>query len=432
MRILHIGKFYPVAGGVEKVMYDLVSGLSARGVDCDMLCADADCKGRREVRLNAHGRILVCRTLTKIAGTMLSPEMLFRTRQLLKSRADGGKPYDVVHIHHPDPMAALSLLLSGWRGPVVLHWHSDIVRQNLLLKLYKPLQNWLIRRSDVIVGTSPVYLRESPHLREVLGAEVMDRISTGGGKYLIVNEFQLSPRRRSFCFQNSGCHIAEAGRKVKKLAVLPIGVHRIIPSPEKVAELRSRFNDKKIVFSLGRMVPYKGFRYLVEAASLLPEDYVVAIGGSGPLRPDLESLAASKGLLADGGKSQDAKVVFLGRVADKDLPQWYGAADVFCLSSVQKSEAFAIVQIEAMSCGTPVVSCNIPESGVPWVNRDGDSGIVVPVRDAKALADAIIAVTKDEEVRKQFSERALQRWQDLFEYEDMVGNCLELYYLCTA
>ena len=76
-------------------------------------------------------------------------------------RKHGGE-YDIVHIHHPDPMAALSLRFSGFKGKVVLHWHSDILSQKGMLLLYKPLQRWLIRRADVVVGTTPVYIKSSP------------------------------------------------------------------------------------------------------------------------------------------------------------------------------------------------------------------------------------------------------------------------------
>lgn len=86
---------------------------------------------------------------------MLSPAMIFRLRKI-------NKEYDIIHIHHPDPMACLALFLSGYKGPVVLHWHSDILKQKMLLKLYSPLQNWLLRRAKVIVGTTPVYVQESP------------------------------------------------------------------------------------------------------------------------------------------------------------------------------------------------------------------------------------------------------------------------------
>ncbi|KAF5302658.1 hypothetical protein FQR65_LT19084 [Abscondita terminalis] len=91
---------------------------------------------------------------------MIAPGMISKLRKVATD-------YDIIHIHHPDPMACLALYMSGYKGKVVLHWHSDIVKQKTLLKLYSPLQNWLVRRADLIVGTSPVYVQSSPFLTNV-------------------------------------------------------------------------------------------------------------------------------------------------------------------------------------------------------------------------------------------------------------------------
>jgi len=299
--------------------------------------------------------------------------MISCLKKMIKSAETAGAPYDIVHVHHPDPMAALALRKSGFKGKVVLHWHSDIVKQKTLLKFYMPLQNWLVRRADVVIGTSPVYVAESPHL--------------------------LAAR--------------------DKLACLPIGTEPLSPDPESVARLKARFPGKKIVYSLGRLVGYKGYKYLVEAARYLPDDYQIVIGGKGPLQTELEDEALSLGV---GGK-----VRFLGWVPDEDSAAWFGACDVFALSSIMKTEAFAIVQVEAMSCGKPVVATKIPGSGVSWVNADGESGINVPVEDAKALADAILAITSDDGTYAAFSARARKRYETMFTYPEMIQGCIDIY-----
>lgn len=159
MKILQIGKFYPIRGGVEKVMYDLTEGISERGIRCDMLCASSDMENK-EIELNPYGKVICCRSLMKLAATMISPSMITRLRRI----QDG---YDIIHIHHPDPMACIALFMSGYKGKVVLHWHSDIIKQKRLLRIYSPLQNWLIRRADLIIGTTPVYVENSPFLKDV-------------------------------------------------------------------------------------------------------------------------------------------------------------------------------------------------------------------------------------------------------------------------
>lgn len=365
MKILQLGKFHPVRGGVEKVMYDLMTGLSERGVDCDMLCALSQ-GGPRTIPVNAHARLIGCRTWAKVAATMISPAMIFSLRRRCGE-------YDIIHVHHPDPMACLALFLSGYRGKVVLHWHSDIEKQKILLRLYRPLQEWLLGRADLIVGTTPVYTAESPCLARVL----------------------------------------------HKTACLPIGVDPVVPDPEKVEALRRKYPGKKIIFSLGRLVAYKGYRYLIEAARYLTDDYVVLIGGSGPLMCELQAEIETRGV--------EDRVRLLGRIPDGELPAYYGACDVFCLSSVQKTEAFGIVQIEAMSCGKPVVSADIPHSGVSWVNRHGVSGLNVPPKDARALAEAVMAVAGDGRAYAGFAAGAERRYRETFTRGRMIDNVLEIY-----
>ena len=127
---------------------------------------------------------------------------------------------------------------------------------------------------------------------------------------------------------------------------------------------------------MGRLVPYKGYQHLIEAMVHLDDDYVLLIGGDGPLRAELLAQTEKLGL--------QERVKFLGFISDKLKPAYFAACDVFCLSSTIKTEAYAIVLVEAMSLSRPVVATKIPESGVSWVNEDGVSGINVPVEDAPA------------------------------------------------
>ena len=145
----------------------------------------------------------------------------------------------------------------------------------------------------------------------------------------------------------------------------------------------------------------------------------MVIGGSGPLRANLQQEIDSLGL--------SGKVTLAGYMKDEDLPAWFSAADVFVLPSVTKNEAFGIVQIEAMSVGTPVVATKIPGSGVAWVNEDGVSGLNVNPGDPQAIAEAILAITKDEITRRSFSEGASRRFENLFKEELMINKTKELY-----
>lgn len=368
-KILQIGKFHPIRGGVEKVMLDITTGLSQlHGIDCDMLCAAS--KGAYTVTLTPHARIFAVRTLAKVKATMLSPAMILRLRRIASD-------YDIIHIHHPDPMAALALRLSGFKGKVVLHWHSDILRQRQLLRLFRPIQSWLLRRADAIVATSQPYLENSPW---------------------------LTPYRDK-------CHC------------IPIGINAM-PGPKAadIEGLRRRFGNRRIIFSMGRLVPYKGFEHLIDATRSLPDDFVVVIGGTGPLRDALQRR------ISDAGLSN--RVILTGYIPDADLPAFYHAAELFVLSSIERTEAFGVVQIEAMACGCPVVATEIPVSGVPWVNAHGVSGLNVAPRNPQALADAILEVSRQ---RNRFSQGASSRFKSLFTLPAMIESIRNLYtHLPTA
>lgn len=361
MKILQLGKFYPIRGGVEKVMWDLTQGLRGRGVECDILCAKLD---EDPIEEDDKGKVMTVRAITKKAGTMIAPQMISRLRKICND-------YDIIHVHHPDPMAALALRLSGFKGRVILHWHSDILSQKALKFFYRPLQSWLLRRAERIICTTPAYLAASPDLE---------------------------------------------GFRDKGIAV-PIGIKPMdrVP-PGDIERFKAGYDGKKIVLSVGRLIPYKGYDNLVDAAQYLPEDYVVLIGGDGPLKKDLEERISRLGL--------KNKVLLLGFLPKESLPLLFAASDVFVLSSVMKTEAFGIVQIEAMSAGKPVVATKIPGSGVSWVNEDGVSGLNVEPGDPKAIADAVEEIFHDYE---RFSAGATKRFREFFTEDTMIERIARIY-----
>ena len=358
IKILQLGKFYPIRGGVEKVMWDLTRGLGGRGIHCDMLCAALPDEEPRVIELSPTSRCIIVPAIAKKAATMISPAMI----RYLRLHAS---EYDIIHVHHPDPMACLALCLSGYKGRVFLHWHSDILSQKFLLRLYQPLQKWLLKRAERIIGTTPAYISRSPWLKD---------------------------------FSSKTCS-------------LPIGIEDTMCTGAQAGQTRG-----VRIFSLGRLVEYKGYRYLVEAGKYLPEDCEIRIGGEGPLRGELESQIKSLGV----------RVKLLGRLTDDEVREEMNACDVFVLPSIMKTEAFGIVQLEAMSCRKPVVATEIPGSGTAWVNAHGESGLNVPPRDAEALADAIIRLTADREELKAYGIRARARYETLFTLDAMLDGYMEM------
>jgi len=367
MKILQFGKFYPPhIGGIEKVMFDLTEGLNRRGIRCDVLCSNKEPKYSEE--RNRGYSIIRTRSYGIYHSVSVTPQMIGKLREVQDN-------YDIIHVHLPDPMAAVALFLCKPRVGIVLHWHGDVIRQRLLLPMYRPFQTWMLRRAEAVLATSPNYVDGST---------------------------SLAPFR-------SKCHVVPIGVDISGMSV----------SSGKVREIRERFKGKRIVLSIGRLTHYKGYEYLIEAGGHLGDDYVVLIVGSGGLDRELSRRIKDLGLTD--------KVHILGRVEHEELGSYYEASDVFCLSSVSKNEGFGIVQIEAMLFGKPVVSTNIQGSGVVYANVDDETGLVVEPRDPQALAGAISRICSDRDLYERLAAGGRRRAGEVFTLDNMLNSTIEVY-----
>jgi len=277
---------------------------------------------------------------------------------------------DVVHVHLPNPGAVLAYLASGHRGRLVASWHSDVVRQKKLLGLYAPIQYLFLSLCDAVVVGAKEHLESSDQL----------------------------------------------GRWADRCRVIPYGI-RVndfdAPDYPTVKRIRAVFGPR-IVMTAGRLVYYKGFEHLIRAMRQV--DATLIIVGDGPDYPQLEQLAWDLGVRS--------RVVFAGRV--EDVKPYYYAADVFVLPSVARSEAFGIVQLEAMACRKPVVNTSL-QTAVPSVSLDGVTGLTVPPADAGALATALKRLLKDHELRFKFGEAARKRVEAGFDASKMAESTMNLY-----
>jgi glycosyltransferase involved in cell wall biosynthesis len=367
VRVLQFGKFYPPhIGGIEKVMYEITEGLNERGIHCDVLCSN-DRNEYVEETTESH-RVIRTRSYGICLSTSISPQLVFK---LLQIHGD----YDIIHVHLPDPMATMALFLSRPDAKVVLHWHNDIVRQRLLLKLLMPFQGWMLRRADAVVTTSPNYIGGSLH---------------------------LAPYRDK-CF------------------VVPIGVEKthLEVSQETVDRIRGNHAGKRIVFSIGRLSHYKGYKYLIEAGRYLGDDYVILIAGPGPLKGRLLRQIKEQGL-AD-------KVFLIGPIRYEEVGSYYEACDIFCLSSISRNEGFGLVQVEAMLFRKPVVSTDVKGSGITWANIHGETGLVVRPEDSRALADAIESICSDQSRYQTMAANGYRRATEQFTREKMLSSTIDLY-----
>jgi glycosyltransferase involved in cell wall biosynthesis len=367
MRVLQLGKYYyPYMGGIENHLYLLCNELK-REVCLDVLVCNSQ---RANVTDEVDGvRVTRCYELAKVKSTSICPTMPF---ELSRRR------YDVVHVHFPHPMGVMSYLL-GWRAhrhAVVVTYHSDIVNQVNLLKAYRPFMDLLLERADAILCTSPDYMS---------GSEV------------------LAPFLKK-------CHVVPYGIDISQFEATEDVLAR-------AAAIRARFRNRPLLLGVGRLIYYKGFEHAIRAMAEIDAELVII--GTGPLQGSLERVAREAGV-AD-------RVHFVGEVHNQDLTPWYYACDLYVLPSTVKSEAFAIVQLEAMACGRPIVNTAIPDSGVPFVSRAGESGLTVPPGDTPAFAAAVRKLLTNPELARSFGEAGRARVKQEFSKEVMTRRVLSVY-----
>jgi glycosyltransferase involved in cell wall biosynthesis len=282
-------------------------------------------------------------------------------------------------MHAPNMLAALCCLVMSRKPRLLVHWHSDVVNKGLFGLLSRPLEFALLKRADQIVATSQVYADASETLRAFKA----------------------------------------------KIQVVPIGIkahagpalsedHEVLP-----AELAGRIKGKRVVLSVGRLVPYKGFDVLIKAARLFPEEIVVVIVGGGPLRDELAAVIDAEGV--------SNRVFMAGRLSNDALAALFARATLYCMPSTYRAEAFGVVLLEAMACALPIVATDIPGSGVPWVNQELVSGLNVPVEDPVALANACNRILESEQLRKRLSDGARKRYLNEFTEQVSVGRMLQTY-----
>lgn len=347
--LLIAGKAYdPHIGGVETVMQQTAEYMRRYAKTKVLCCRDGFGLTKRE-KVN-HVPVTYAGSLGTAASCPLSFSFIeeFRRKVMLA---------DTVELHLPFPVADLALLLSGYKGRVVVAWHSDVVRQKTILKLYKPLMKWLLKRADTIIVATQAHIDSSPYLQ---------------------------PYR-------------------EKCVIVPYGIepadyeHRPHLSP--LSAVMHDKTAKKVLFT-GRLVYYKGADILLEAFSGLQTNAELFFAGTGVLENELKARAEALGIAE--------RVHFLGRRMTPELRDMFAECDLFVLPSVANSEAFGIVQLEAMVNGKPVINTSLP-TGVPLVSIDGETGLTVPPQDAPALTAAMEKLLTDDALREQYGRAARER-----------------------
>ena len=357
--VVHAAKLYPPAGGgMETVLRDLCDGTAG---DWNVRVVAAN-DSRATVRERC-GTVDVVRVAAfgQAASVPLCPSLPL---ELWGRRADS------VVLHEPNPIAGTALFLRTPAPRLVIWHHSDLVRPWWAQATYgRVVQHALYRRADCVIVSSPALAAASALVQHA-----------------------------------------------RRVAVIPFGVplerydHVDGARRSRVDQVVAAVPGPRMLF-VGRLVYYKGLDVLLDAMGRCEGSLVIV--GEGPLEGALRALVTERRLAA--------RVLFAGRVSDADLPAFYQACDVFVLPSIARTEAFGVVQIEAMAAGRPVVSTRLP-TGVPWVNQDGISGLVVTPGDPVALGDALRRLLDDASLRRRLGEGARQRARTMFSRERMVAT----------
>ena len=364
-RIVHVYKdvYPPVEGGVERVIH-LMARLTAEEFDPRIVVAARTCRGHR--RTIAGGvEVTEVPSAGRLLSTPLAPGFIAALR---RSGAD------LFHFHVPHPTGEMAYLLSRLRTPAVATYHSDVVRQRAAMVLYGSFFRRFLRRMHTIMPTSQRYMETSPWL-----AEHRDR-----------------------------CRVVPLGYPLEEYAATP-AIDR------RAEELRRQHGD--FVLFLGCLRAYKGLQYLLEAADRLPGVRFV-IAGDGAQGPALHRMAERLGL--------GERVVFTGRVDQAEAVALLHAATLMALPAHQRSEAFGLCQVEAMACGLPVVSTDLP-TAVPEVNVHNESGLIVPPARPAALAEAIARLLADTDLRHRLGEGGRRRAEKFYRAERVAKEVAKIY-----
>lgn len=364
MKILHIYKDYPpVLGGIENHVKLLGERQAARGRQVTVLVTNP--AGLKSVETIENGvRVIRAGRFATVASTPLSLALPWR---LVRERPD------IVHLHFPYPVGEASQWLLRRGTGTVLSYHSDVVRQASILRFYRPIMDRVLESVQAIIVASP-------------------------------------PMRNS----------AYLARHQARLRLIPMGIpvatFRDAEPGRSFAPGGARPEDAFTLLFVGRLRYYKGLDTLIRALPGIPARLWVV--GIGPMEADWKALAQELGVAG--------RIEWLGEVSDAELPGLYHMADLFVLPASHPSEAFGLVQVEAMAAGLPVV-CTELGTGTSYVNVDGVTGLVVRPRDPDALAGAIKPLIADPARRSAMGRAAQARAEKEFDLDVMVDRVLALY-----
>ena len=364
MRILHVYRTYfpDSQGGLEEVIRQICLNSQVHGVESRVFCLSPNPEPK--VVRRPEGPVYRAILDFELASCSMSRHAL----PMFKRLVDWA---DVVHYHFPWPFADFLHFAAKVQKPTVLTYHSDIVRQRKLGKLYSPVMNQFLSSVDRIVCTSPNYFATS---------DVLSKFS-------------------------------------KKVEIVPIGLNEDsypIPTDEDKTRVENTYGNKFFLF-VGVLRYYKGLHILLDAMANAP--YNVVIVGSGPTEKELQAQAKKQGL---------KNVIFAGYVDDSTKVTLFELCRGVVFPSYLRSEAFGVTLLEGAMYAKPLISTEVG-SGTSHVNIDGKTGYVVAPGSAAQLRKAMEKIVANPEMAALFGRQARQRYASLFTGELMGARYVSVY-----
>lgn len=364
MKILHVYKTFinDTMGGTQQVIANIIRNSPDKNVSFGVLslaprATGVDCSFMSVPNLHY-----------KESFTIASNPFSFK---LLSDFGKIIKQYDLIHYHFPWPFADLLDMFWQVSKPTIVTYHSDIVKQKSLMRIYKPLMHNFLKKAKVIVATSKNYVNSSEVLQ-------------------IYKD---------------------------KTMVIPIGINMddyIKPSQARIDYWKNKYGERFFLF-VGVMRYYKGLDVLLEA--MQNTDFPLLIGGSGPIEKNLQQLAT---------KYKLTNVHFLGQLTEEDKSALLSSCLCLVFPSNQRSEAFGISLLEGAMFGKPLISSEIG-TGTSYINQNQETGLIVPANSPKALREAMLAIWNNDFDNSKMGEASKKRHQDLFTASKMADSYHTLY-----
>ena len=425
MKILHVGKYFsPFSGGLENYMRDAMVALGRRGVESAALVHRHSISLKTsDETFSADGHSFhVIRTgmWARLLFTPISPSFPWHFRALIKSF----KP-DILHLHLPNPSVFWALLLpSARRIPWVVHWHADVVTSEqrwplkLFYKLYQPFERAVLKHAQAVIATSLPYRDSSKPLKPWINK--CHVVPLGVDVMRFTGKVDPAVGESSSAAYDNVQGWTECRGSARMHEATGSSSHRTL---KKARSQRSwpLLQDHKLpiqVLAVGRLTYYKGFRYLIEAAAKSPNTHIHLVG-HGDQAKELKALATS--LKVQG------RVTFHGILSDATLAQRMEKADCICLPSIERTEAFGMVLLEAMYFGKATVISDVPGSGMGWIVEDGITGLKVKPANANELADAFKRLNANREALVEMGKRGKEKFDDQFEINHAINGLMQVY-----